>query len=1340
MWVSETKPTNKIPSIMDTYVSSSIAFRNKGSFSLSDFCLLNERLPNSCLSRGAFSIHGFTMNPRVLYGLRQSTLIQWSASRRMILAANGYCRLAAVSDPRRSDRVFYPQKEMRRERRVACVVWERRESDLGHEGNVEEMLSLLTDFGGKSKDCVRERNGEFSGESLQKANVCRQGVCRIEKKGRVDDHSRKEDKYGELGSLGSSSKSEIKYSGRYRGSRREDSLNEDNVEGRKDGSSSSYYSVSSVGDVESSPDRGFSGKNDAEYFGKSDDNLRIKHKKVIRESSSDYKNDSRQGKVDAFEGKFEQFRKYEDAEHYGERLKRRTAEVERASAESTRQKNGVTSDMNSNDSEWSSMKESENLTEVPEFRGSDIQRASSSQMLSKMRMKDRQENSTSSGNLVRGAREQFTQNDQKVVALTESRNKTQKLTNISAIREDNTERASSNQKLVNTKLKYWEENTTSDVNLVEERREQYSKRDQQVIGQAESREKSQQFVEVSMISNSDIERTSSSRRLSRMTVNDREQNSTLNLNLVQEGSEQCTQTDQRFIRQTGSINESQKLTNISKIHMHDAERANDSQRVFKMRMDDREENSTSVVNIVQKPREQHNITDERVVGRFGPRKESVRLTKKLESYKSDTERASSSQKITQTKPGDREQKSMPVPGSEAREQQIGSWNEEEKNTHVMVIPPQSQRVARGSTTAREPTTYATQESVSNTLFTHLHNVDDSTEIDEMHEEHSGLLVNDDTLGSANRLGRSSAHFVGEFADRVRQEMSTSQELPMGTRHTAEIQKARTSSETTSTSQQSILDTIEASRDEKYVQQGFGQYVSEDFQFKGQGSRQSSAGTGTKGPSDEMWDVLGPSSQETSGTEAPKTGSSTVEVVDPTGPSNDGNAIVRRSGRSLWSYIGDMVRKGWGARADSHNSTPQPGAKSSSHESVTSEDWFSGHEQHDSDDDDENVKEGRGGIPKEPLPIKKSVDQTQPKMTPTQRQEASEGTSLRGKVSQVEAGTSASMGTLESGSTFMGTSSSSGEENFMWIEVEKRRQAIPSSVETVGSSLPLVGSSTSFARRLTAASDKEEISESRKVLGSGFTELHEEPIEKLTETSGTEEKYGELKQRKLQRNKQVLKERFDEWEEAFKHENEQRKIDEMYMRIALLEAKKAADTWEVPVGAVLVQNGKIIARGCNLVEELRDSTAHAEMICIREASNQLRTWRLAGATLYVTLEPCPMCAGAILQARIDTVVWGAPNKLLGADGSWVSLFPSREEGGDGSDPSNRPAGPIHPFHPNITIRRGILATECSDIMQQFFQLRRKNKKQDPSPSRLPVLSNPTKLFTKVHDIFSIMFCL
>ncbi|KAL0446944.1 UNVERIFIED_CONTAM: tRNA(adenine(34)) deaminase, chloroplastic [Sesamum latifolium] len=121
----------------------------------------------------------------------------------------------------------------------------------------------------------------------------------------------------------------------------------------------------------------------------------------------------------------------------------------------------------------------------------------------------------------------------------------------------------------------------------------------------------------------------------------------------------------------------------------------------------------------------------------------------------------------------------------------------------------------------------------------------------------------------------------------------------------------------------------------------------------------------------------------------------------------------------------------------------------------------------------------------------------------------------------------------------------------------------------------------------------------------------------------------------------------------------------------------------------------------------------------------------------------MCAGAILQARIDTVVWGAPNKLLGADGSWIRLFPSGD-GGNDLEQTDKPAAPIHPFHPKIIIRRGVLAAECADAMQQFFKLRRKKDKKPEAPSSpptcLPISHRPSKLFAKMHDAFHLMFCL
>ncbi|HEX3135580.1 MAG TPA: nucleoside deaminase, partial [Planctomycetota bacterium] len=113
-------------------------------------------------------------------------------------------------------------------------------------------------------------------------------------------------------------------------------------------------------------------------------------------------------------------------------------------------------------------------------------------------------------------------------------------------------------------------------------------------------------------------------------------------------------------------------------------------------------------------------------------------------------------------------------------------------------------------------------------------------------------------------------------------------------------------------------------------------------------------------------------------------------------------------------------------------------------------------------------------------------------------------------------------------------------------------------------------------------------------------------------------------------------------------------DHEYMRIALHEAKLAGDEGEVPVGAVVVCDGRVIGRGRNACERLNDATAHAEMVAITAASQALSTWRLEDCTLYVTLEPCPMCMGACLNARVKRVVYGAFEPKAGACGSVVDL--------------------------------------------------------------------------------------
>ena len=144
-------------------------------------------------------------------------------------------------------------------------------------------------------------------------------------------------------------------------------------------------------------------------------------------------------------------------------------------------------------------------------------------------------------------------------------------------------------------------------------------------------------------------------------------------------------------------------------------------------------------------------------------------------------------------------------------------------------------------------------------------------------------------------------------------------------------------------------------------------------------------------------------------------------------------------------------------------------------------------------------------------------------------------------------------------------------------------------------------------------------------------------------------------------------------------------DELYMREALAEAEKAREEDEVPVGAVIVQNGRVIARAYNTREYGKNALYHAEIKAIDEACKILGGWRLVGCTLYVTLEPCPMCAGAIINARIERVVYGAPDNKAGAFGTMINL-------------TDYPL-----FKPQIT--PFVLKNECSQILTSFFKNKR-----------------------------------
>jgi tRNA(adenine34) deaminase len=150
-------------------------------------------------------------------------------------------------------------------------------------------------------------------------------------------------------------------------------------------------------------------------------------------------------------------------------------------------------------------------------------------------------------------------------------------------------------------------------------------------------------------------------------------------------------------------------------------------------------------------------------------------------------------------------------------------------------------------------------------------------------------------------------------------------------------------------------------------------------------------------------------------------------------------------------------------------------------------------------------------------------------------------------------------------------------------------------------------------------------------------------------------------------------------------------EETYMKLAIEEAKKARSIGEVPIGAIIVLDGEIIAKGSNRRETEQNATAHAEIIAIQEACRKLGTWRLENAELYVTLEPCPMCSGAIILSRIKKVVYGASDPKAGCAGTLMNLLTDTR------------------FNHRSEVVSGILAEECGQLLSQFFRdLRRKKK--------------------------------
>jgi tRNA(adenine34) deaminase len=150
-------------------------------------------------------------------------------------------------------------------------------------------------------------------------------------------------------------------------------------------------------------------------------------------------------------------------------------------------------------------------------------------------------------------------------------------------------------------------------------------------------------------------------------------------------------------------------------------------------------------------------------------------------------------------------------------------------------------------------------------------------------------------------------------------------------------------------------------------------------------------------------------------------------------------------------------------------------------------------------------------------------------------------------------------------------------------------------------------------------------------------------------------------------------------------------DQIFMQAAIALAKQAAENGEVPVGAVVVKDGKIIGRGCNSPIGLNDPSAHAEILALRDAANNIGNYRLVDCTLYVTLEPCAMCSGAVQHSRITNLVYGASDLKTGACGSVINLMAEEK------------------LNHHTKVKSGVLADETGQILSEFFKQRRLNKK-------------------------------
>ncbi|GMJ05723.1 ARABIDOPSIS THALIANA TRNA ADENOSINE DEAMINASE A, tRNA arginine adenosine deaminase [Hibiscus trionum] len=1262
-----------------------------------------------CSTFTATATHRLPITPCFLYGLRQSALVHCSPSRRFISPAGYRCllRFPSCDLDRAAFEVSTGSRLSRKAKgRFRCVVWEDNTASsrylLGGVDAAEAMISLLSEavdgeclgtgeinrrsYKRVEVDKAKDYNSKCSSMKKNSKKVVNKtshdNECKNEAKrklqsdergGHANECYRRETRTVGSGLLESDSKDEYDYVAvesreeSRRKAKNESTLRAEHLRGRTGSSScSSYYSLSSSGDLES-------------------DTELSEQEQFVEESIRD--------EISRSEGQVAEGRKRDNAGWNSvdwdlrKKSEKKLAEVSAEEIQSGAKSSQEYARRVKNDaSDYAKRSSSHEQLDVKDWEIRKQHTRTNNQIIgqSESRRKSQEVREMSKIHVsdvgTNSQEKQFTGREANV-RVSEIRDSTERISTLQKKSESRMKIEEEDRNLVQSrsgsKMKIWEEDTAMDQSSFQQIRKQQQQRDERITGQLEMRRKSECSSEINEAKNKKTSILQS--RTQKMKSDD-----TSSLNFT---------SDQKLPQRIEPGNGMQAITNISVVHADNTKIVTNTQISSGERLVEHESNFTPGLGRNNERSEIQNEANGRV--------------QQKKSRKENLKPASVSSSWGKAEEGSSFQASLSLV-SETREQQSHADLEESENRSKedVLIPPQPQAIAGGLLHDASMTRIFTgeasgkTESGSTTSYMHsrgrttfAHHEPYARKRSETHGESINLTTHED---SAQRLEESSSQFVGELVEKARHDILTSG-----------AQQGNISSDFTS-----------AYEGDKHGPSSSGQYGKEDLKMKRNDSRQSSKGSGGKGPSDEMWDVTDPSVQEP------------LEAEVPQQTSTSEHAIIKRSGRSLWTLMGDVVRLPWSSRAQvpSSSSAARSGGRTSPDESVRSETWFSGHETNGNSEENQE----RSNLASEV--ISHQLGQG------TQGEgDFSDSIRTTEKLGHVE-------GNISPSSNIYETAPAPAPEVISLTSQKEKHEGssfevASSGKEVVQSSLPLPAGSTRTSLVVEEISEPDKIN----IQGSGSMRTMEQPLGvRVAEASGSEGKEGELKQRKLQRTKQVPRDRFDEWEEAYRLEREQRKIDEMFMREALLEAKKAADSWEVPVGAVLVQHGKIIARGRNLVEEFRDSTAHAEMICIREASSILRSWRLADTTLYVTLEPCPMCAGAILQARIDTVVWGAPNKLLGADGSWIRLFPDGR-GGNGSEVTDKPAAPVHPFHPNMRIRRGILTSECADMMQQFFQLRRKNKgknaEQPQSPSCLPITtSHRSKFFTKMHDVLHLMFCL